>query len=268
MRSRTTIGLAVAGVLAMSWSTQAQAQEPQLGELASVTTWQVEPAHLGTFLSVAAKVAQAAREAKLGEDYTWTMWQDAYTITIVGSFNRAELDDPQIWMKQFQGTPGEATLMEAFQEMEGMQIQRSINEIHQGRPDWTYEPEGMGEPQLAMVHVNEFWLKTGAEVEQKWNALIGDFMAFFKDVGYPYPIWGNMVRYGDQRVLFVTAYDDAGAYHGANSVEALAEKHMAGERWWGLIQRVGELTSRASDSHAQFLPEQSYMGAAYEGGSQ
>lgn len=268
MRPHHTIALALAASLLVPVS--ASAQMDQAGDLSSVTTWDVEPSHFADFLSIAAKVVQAANQAKLGEAYSWSMWHNFYSVTIVGPFNRKELDDPNDWMNQFTGTPGQATLMEAFQEMEskGVQVRNAVNEIHQQVPAWDYQPAGMEQPPLAFVHVMEFWLKSGQQNEQAWNTLIGDFGTFFKDVGYPYPIWGSRVRYGEQRVVFVTAYDDPGAYFGANSMAALAGKHAAADRWEGLIARVAELTTRIRATDHAFLPMGSYMGPAAATGGQ
>ena len=268
MNTPRTLAIALAASLVAPLG--AVAQTDQAGELASVATWEVEPSQFGTFLSIAAKVVQAANQAQLGQAYSWSMWHNFYTITLVGPFNRKELDDPNDWMKQFTGTPGEATLMEAFQEMErtGVQIRNSVNEIHQGVPAWTYEPAGMGQPPLAWVHVMEFWLKSGQQNEQAWNTLMGDFKTFFNDVSYPYPIWGNRVRYGDQRAIFVTAYDDPGAYHGDKGVQALAAKHNVADRWQSLIERVAQLTVRARDSYHEYLPQASYLGPAAPTGGQ
>ncbi len=268
MKVRLMQSLALAAIVALPQGAQAQEPTtPELGPLSSVSTWQIDPADFEKFLAVAEKIVKAAKEANLGADYAWTMWQDLYTVAIVGPFNKAELDDPEVWMKQFMGTPGEATLMEAFQEFEAVSIVRGATEIHQEMPDWSYTPEGMGEPSYAWVHVHEFWLKSGQENLQKWNAVIGDFMTFFKNVGYPYPVWGSRVRYGENRAIFVVAYDDQSEYYGAKSVEALAQEHMAGDRWQELLARLAQLTNRAEDDHYEFLSAQSYVVAYDETGS-
>ncbi|MDH3497155.1 MAG: hypothetical protein OER21_10345 [Gemmatimonadota bacterium] len=261
MKSRFCLGVTLAAIVAVPRGAPAQEMEmPRLGDLAAVSTWEINPADLGTFLTVATKVVQAAKQAKLGADYGWTMWQNFYAVTLVGPFNKAELDDPQVWMKQFMGTPGEATLMQAFQEFESVGILKSTMEIHQEMPDWSYMPAGMTQPSVAWVHVHEFWLKSGQANFMKWNALVKDVMAFFKEMGYAYPVWGNMIRYGDARMLFVTGYDNPGEYHGAKSIEAVAEKRGAAARWQQLTARMAELSLRLTDSHHQYRPAQSYEG--------
>jgi hypothetical protein len=143
----------------------------------------------------------------------------------------------------------------------------SQSEIHQGMPAWSYNPEGMTMPPMAWVRVHEFWTKGGQANYQKWNALIGEFMAFFKDVGYPYPVWGNMVRYGDNRNIFVTAYDSPADYMGDHSVEALAAKHGKSEQWQELLMRLSQLTHRGETTDLQFMAAQSYMPEMDETGS-
>jgi hypothetical protein len=261
------LGLALAALLTVpQWSQAQEHESPAAVELASVSYWNIDPADLGTFMDVAAKVVKAAGEANLPAEYGWHMWQDMYTVVIVGQFNKAELDDPEHWMKQFMGTPGEATLMSAFQEMDNIDWLGGTNEIHQHMPDWTYEPAGW-QPSMAWVRVHEFWVKSGQQNQQKWNALIGEFMAFFKEIDYPYPVWGNMVRYGDSRNLFVTAYDNPANYLGDHSTTALAEKHGKSAKWQDLLGRLSQLTLKGETSDMQFLAAQSYLPGMGETGS-
>lgn len=239
---------------------QLAAQEStELGPLSAVATWEVKAADLPQFMQVAAKVAEAAKKAGLAAEYGWSMWQRQNKIAIVGQFMRAELDDPEHWMKQFQGTDGEATLMEAFQAMEGMDILNGRNEIVQAMPAWSYRPEGYmpGEPKW--VHSFELWPKTGMQVQEDLNAVMGDVVAFWKEIEYPYPVSAAMVRYGEPRFVFVIPYDDPASYHGENSMPNLIAQHMAGEKWQALEQRIVSLMLRSNDSHYQFLPEQSYI---------
>jgi hypothetical protein len=268
MKVRTLLGLALAAVLAFpQWSHAQEYEQSESVELANVYTWHIDPADMGTFMSAVEMIAKAARQANLGETYSWHMWQDIYSFTIVTPFVEAELMDPEHWMKQYMGTPGEATLMAAFQEFEKVDMLGATSEMHQAMPAWSYMPEGMSMPPMAWVRVHEFWVKGGQENDQKWNALIGEFMAFFKDIGYPYPIWGNMVRYGENRNLFVAAYDDPSAYVGANSVEAIAKKHGKAEQWEGLLMRLSQLTLRAESTDLQYMPAQSYMPQMEQTGS-
>ncbi|NIN12942.1 MAG: hypothetical protein GTN62_07395 [Gemmatimonadales bacterium] len=257
---KTRLSIILVGAVLVTLPRGALAQDmPRLGELSAASVWHVDPADMETFMTVAQKVAEAAKQAKLGPEYAWTMWQSSYRISIIGPFNKAELDDPEIWMKQFMGTPGEATLMQAMQEFEGVNILGGVSEIVQEMPDWGYMPEGMTMPPMAWVHIHEFWLKSGQANFAKWNALIPEFVSFFRDIGYPYPMWSHLVRYGDNRTLFVTAYDDMGEFFGPKSVTALAQKHGMADRWMQLLTRLNELVIDHRESDAQFLAAQSYM---------
>jgi hypothetical protein len=253
------LGICLAALLTLpQWSHAQEDAAPKM-DLSGVTTWDVNPADMGTFMASVEKIVKAAQEANLPAEYGWSMWQDMYSVTLVGQFMKAELDDPELWMKQFMGTPGEATLMEAFQDFEAVSILGSQSEIHQHMPDWSYMPEGMTAPPMAWVRVHEFWGKSGQENYEMWNALIGDFVKFFGDIGYPYPIWGNMVRYGENRTLFVTAYDKPSDYMGEYSVEAMAERQGKMDEWNGLLARLGELTLKGEMSDLEFLAAQSYL---------
>ena len=257
MKARFMLGIGLAALLTPPQLSHAQ--EYDAPDLSGVSTWDINPADMGTFMAAVEKVVKAAHEADLPAEYGWSMWQDMYSITLVGQFMKAELDDPEHWMKQFMGTPGEATLTAAFQDFENVSILGSRSEIQQHMPAWSYMPEGMTTPPMAWVRVHEFWVKSGQENDQKWNALIGDFMAFFKDLEYPYPIWGNMVRYGENRNMFVTAYDNPSDYLGDHSVEAMAEKQGKMGEWEELFVRLGQLTIKGEISDHQFLPAHSYL---------
>ena len=267
MKARTMLGFALAALLTLpQWSQAQEYEAPEMGPLSSVSYWDIDPADMGDFMTSVEKVVQAAREANLPAEYGWHMWQDMNTIVIVGEFNKAELDDPEHWMKQFMGTPGEATLMGAFQDMQSVDWLGGRNEINQYMPGWSYEPEGW-QPYMAWVRVHEFWVKSGQETQQKWNALIPEFMAFFKEIGYPYPIWGQMVRYGENRNMFVTAYDNPSDYMGDHSAEALAAKHGKSEEWQKLVMQLNQLIRNGEISDLQFLAAQSYLPEMEETGS-
>src|SRR5687767_13191683 len=61
-------------------------------------------------------IVDAAGKAKLKPQFGWGMWQSDNTYAVVGDMQKlAELDDPMAWMRQFERTPGQAVLMQAFQ---------------------------------------------------------------------------------------------------------------------------------------------------------
>jgi hypothetical protein len=115
---------------------------------------------------------------------------------------------------------------------------------------------------MGFVRLNEFWLKSGEANAQQWAALIDDFIEFFGAIEYPYPIWGHTVRYGENRAVFATVYDDPGSYFGEHSPEALAARHGMADRWMELLGRMGQLVLDAEVSDAVYLQDQSYMPAA------
>ncbi len=269
MNRRTVLGFALAALLTLpQWSHAQDSKMPEMGPLSSVMTWDVEPADMQKFLGAVEKVVTAAREANLAPEYGWTMWQKNFSFTIVGPFNRAELDDPEIWMKQFAGTPGEATLAAAFQEFDDVSITRSVTEVHQEMPAWNYMPDGMTMPPMAWARVHEFWTKSSQAANQEWNALIGDIMGFFKEIRFPYPVWGNTVRFGDNRSIFVTAFADPAQYLGANSVDQLAAKAGKTEQWQALMGRLSQVVRRSDSGDYRFMPNHSYMPQAAETGGQ
>jgi hypothetical protein len=264
MSTRFALGAALAGLLAMPAVLAAQQQQaaPAEARLWTVVTFEVDPADAAKFQGIAEKIVRAAGQASIDDEYGWTFWNNWYTYTLVSRFDRAELDNPELWMKRFEGTPGRATLMEAFQELRGVTLRGVTEELLEVMPEWGYTPQGYTQPATmpatTRVHVHEFWLKPGVELE--WNALVKDFMTFFGEIGYPYPIEGHRVRFGEGRSVFVTVYTSPGEYFGPNSIESLAQARNAGDRWGQLIGRMSQLVARARDAHHMFVPGMSYMG--------
>ncbi|NIM50604.1 MAG: hypothetical protein GTN62_09770 [Gemmatimonadales bacterium] len=243
--------------MALALPVPAVAQGGEGSGLAQVMTFKVEPDDYFTFQAAVEKIAQAAQEANLSRDYAWLFWSDMLNFTLVYPVkSMAYFDDPDQWVRQFQGTDGEKTLNEAFQAMMSIDDRIVSNEVIEHVRESSY-PAPDGVQQLAWAEVGEYWIKSGKEEE--FDALTGEFLAFLKRIGYRYEISANRVRLGDVgRRLFVTFYDDRSNFFGPNSIESLMAEKGGAEEWQDIVTRFMDLITDAKVTHLAYRPEMSY----------
>lgn len=94
------------------------AQEDE-GSLVQAVAWEISPADAGKWVGAIEKIVSAAKQANLSRNYGWVFYQeDIFRYRLIYPVeNLAYFDDPMQWIRQFQGTPGQATLDEAFQTL-------------------------------------------------------------------------------------------------------------------------------------------------------
>ena len=231
-----TLSLACALILALPLTGFGQETEGyEYGPLSQVSVWEVDPADAAAFETAVKKVAEAAAMAKT--PYSWAFWQNGSRYTLVYPVDSfGYFDDPMQFARSFMGTEGESTMQEAMASFEKLHIHTVADEIAEMKADWSYEPDGYDMRTTKYGHFDVMWLKPGSE--EKFDELNREWVAFYKDLGYPYPYHAHDVHFGDTgRVVYVTFTDDLAAYHGENSLINLIEAKSMGERW----QKMGEL---------------------------
>ena len=242
---------------ALALPTGVLAQEEE-GQLVEVGTWKVHPSSVAQFEGVVQKVVEAAGQAGLTNEFGWLFWSDAFTYTLV-SFqpNMASFDDSdERWMRQFEGTPGEATLQEAFAEMASVRFQVLSNEVVEAVPDWSYEPEMASWPP-GFAEVAEVWVTAGKDEE--FDALAKEYVSVLKDIGYPYQVAGHRVRFGNTgRVVFVTFYDTRENFYGKNDFDQMVMSKGAGEKYQEIIGKFLMVVDDFKSSHIAYRTELSY----------
>jgi nucleotide-binding universal stress UspA family protein len=256
---------ALLAALLVPASTWAQEEGSERGDLLYMQTIKVMPSDARAYEAVMAKIAGAAELAGLGHKYAWTMMNTAFTYTMVFPFEDFSYwDDPQQWMRQFQGTEGEEKLQEAIQEFYRLDTRVVASEVLEHVKEWSYQPEA-SERTKGFANITEFWLKSGKE--QQYGELVKDVVTVLEEIGYPYPITGHRVHFGDSgRTVFVTWYDDRASYYGVNSLERLLREKDALARWGELLSRLPELVLDLSDRDATIKPRMSYW-PEQEGGT-
>lgn len=260
---RMTTALACLALVASSWSA-APAQEAEYSApeyegpmYSQVVEFDVSPGHAATFEMTMEKIVEAARLADLSVDYGWMFFRNGTKFTLVYPVeNMAYFDDQDQWMRQFMGTPGEATLMEAF-EMFGELDYSSKSMIHKVNTAHSYEPPNPIEnPNHVMVYAN--WVKPGKQEAHAENTAA--LMKIISDVGWRYAVHAFDGVIGDGGVrLYVVPFDDMATFYGEGSLAAYLAQHEKGEEWEALMGERMKLV-RAMDSwEEEAVPGMTYM---------
>ncbi len=237
------IPLALALALAVPTSAFGQEGEAyKRGQLYEVSTWSIDPAQSAAFEAAVKMVVEAAGQAKT--PYRWVFWQDGSQYTLVFPIdNYAYFDDPEQFMRSFTSTPGEAQMQEAMGKFQEIHIETLASEIVELKDDWSYKVEAFDMSTMAYGHMDVMWPKPG--MSEEFDELNKEWVAFFKDLGYPYPYDGHTVHHGKSgRVVYVTFIDNLSDYHGKNSLMKLIEAKNMSERWKELGEKFGAATRR------------------------
>ncbi len=259
MKARVLLGVLLAGVFPVTAATQ-DVEQPDAGTLAQVMTFRVQPSDAPAFQAMMSEVVKAAGEANLGANYGWSFWNDMFDYTLVFRVsNMAYFDDEEQWMRQFEGTPGQATLTAAFAEMENIEFDVLSNEIVESVNEWTYAPAS-GYNGAGFVHVDEIWVKSGQASQEKFSELSKELVAVLGEIEFPYQVVGNRVRLGGSgRTVFVTMFDSKDAFYGKNSLENLAMEKGAHERLDALFAQLSEVITGWEHSDMAFVPDMTYL---------
>lgn len=265
MKRRFLLGTLIA-FLALPAAVVAQEQEYEAGELVQIMTFEVAPSQVGEFEASMAKIVEAAKQANLGGNFAWSVWNKGFTYALVYPVpNMAYFDDEQQWLREFAGTPGQATLTEAFTAMESVDAKVTMSEVLESPPSWNFMPEGVNPYALANAEVFDVWLKPGQGTVTKFGELTKEFMSFFGELGYPYMIMGSRVRFGDVgRVEFVTLFDNTENYHGVNDMEKMIEAKGMKAKWDELGARFVQLIERTESNFYTMKPDLTYQPATTE----
>lgn len=235
------------------------AQEAERGPLFQVITWEVQPDQMDDWKGTVEKIVAAAEAANLSADYKWAFWSSTNHYTLVYPIaNFAYFDDPDQWLRQFAGTPGDEMVKTAFAEFANYNAVVISEEISERKAAWGYQPAGASTGFFPHIHLDNFWIRPGQD--EAFDALIPEFMAMFEKIGYAYPIFGHMMRFGDtDRAVFVTAItDDLGSYYGPNSLEGAVAAANAGAEWGVLVERLQATIRKWKHSDRDFEPSMTY----------
>lgn len=262
MKRRHLLGMLFA-FLALPTLAVAQDQQYETGALVQVMTFEVEPSHAPQFETTMAQVVEAAKQANLAENFAWSVWSNGFTYALVYPVpNMAYFDDEQQWMREFAGTAGEATLTEAFQALESIDAKVTNSEVLEAPPSWSFVPEGTNPYGLTNASVFDVWLKPGQATMAKFDQLAKQYIGLLGEIGFPYMVMGNRVRFGDVgRVEFVTLFDNLANYHGMNNLEKMIEAKGMQAKWDEIGAQFIQLVERTEESFYTLKPNMTYQPA-------
>jgi hypothetical protein len=255
---RRAFSLLAAAALGLS-AAPAQAQEGET-TYAVVTTYDVAPADAGAFEDVVMKVKQAAEEAGMGYEFRWAVHQNGSKYEFVGwRTSMGSFDDPMAFINAMQGTPGEATLQEAFGMYAQMDIPTDMTVFAQV-PEWTYWPaEGgviPGEHAGLMVFMDWVPFANNQAFDENTKQLI----ALLQEMGFPYPVIGHRTVIGEGGVAsFVLLHDGLDQFYGEKAMDNyLTEAGMAA-KWGEVIEARLGMMRRSMNYPSVFRPDLSYL---------
>ncbi len=226
------------------------------GQLFEVSTWEIDPADAPAFEDAVKQVAEAAAKSKI--EYRWMFWQDGSQFTLVfpvSSF--AYFDDPEQFVRAFQGTPGEAQMREAMAKFPQIRSQVVSEEMFELKEEWSYQVEGFGFDKIKYLHIDVIWARPG--VDEEFDQLNKEWVQLFKDLAYPYPYNTHEVHFGDTgRTVYVTLIDDLSMFYGENDLMTWMEKKNMGARAEALDKRFNAVTDRWKHHTATLRADLSY----------
>jgi hypothetical protein len=264
---RTITAFASLALVAAAGQGQALAQDAEYSapEMAGpqyreITQFEVSPGDAAAFEMAIEKIVTAAEQAGLSADFGWLFYRDGSDFTLVYPIeSMAYFDDEQQWMRQFQGTPGEALLMEAFGEFTGLHYSSSSHVI-KVNPEHTYRPATPIEnPNYVQVIRN--WVAPGQQEAHAENTV--KLLALIEEVGWPYEVYAFETVIGDGGLrVYVIPYDDKALYYGDNSLSAYLAQNEKAEAWEALVVERRKLLRDSDDLEMELVPAMTYMPAA------
>ncbi len=253
--------------LALPVAALAQEAEHEMKDpsLVQVMTWEVAPDQTDEWEAAIVQIVEAAQAANLTHEYGWTFYSKNNDYTLIypiASFGY--FDDPMQWIRQFEGTEGNEQLQAAMASINAIDHRVLNEQISVHKMDWSYMPGDMADFQQKIenhtyVEVLEFSIRPGKNEE--FSGIVKEYMTFFKEIGYPYPIMGHEMKFGQSgRAAFVTVIDNLSDFYGANSFQETVANANATERMQELWAKFTPTIDDWDQTIMRHRPELQYWG--------
>jgi hypothetical protein len=257
---RSLAAIALVALTGGFFGMPAKAQEER-GQLWDVQTMSVRPDHMDEFMAQVGQIRAAAEAANLAVEYGWYVWVSGFDVMIASMApDMASFDDPEAWMRQFQGTPGEAMVNQAMGTlMTEVAVQPGAREIYEHVEAWSYAPEEVPFDEPSYAQRYDYWIRPG--MYEQFQDVAGRIMAFSAEMGSPYPVNGYRTHFGDAgRVTFLVFHDGWGDFYGEHSFESIVEAAGAAPRWEALMTDLLDCVSGYDASQMALVADLSYTG--------
>jgi len=249
-----------AAVLALGIAAPALGQEdgPQYMEVSAL---RFTPADAEGFLEIVKTVRDAAVEAELDPRFAWDAYRrDNIVYFVTWHESLVDFEDPEAFVRAFQGTSVEDRVMAAFERSTAFHVRQGSSEISRARPDLSYMPEtpAMAEGEHGGVFVLRQWpMGDMAAYEES----IKDFMGMLTEMSGPYPVLLSQNLIGRGGYVIAVPFDDLGSFYGPSSLTAGLEASGMTARWREHEAAHRQLVSDVESFHVMYLPEHSYRPA-------
>ncbi len=254
---RKLLSLAALSALLLAFATPVIAQEGSM--FVQVSSVELAPADADMFLEQVKVVRDAAIETNLDPKYRWDVYRWDNTLYFVSWHETlANLDDPQAFMQEFQGTSAADRVMAAFNKANALHSVSSSSSISMSRPDLSYMPAASAvQPgQHGGIYVIEQWPK--GDQYQAFEASVKKIMGMLGEMGGVYPVFTSMDVVGDGGVTFAIPFDNMSNFYGANSLERRLEATGKSAAWGELTRAHQKMLNRTHSQFGMYLPEHSY----------
>lgn len=261
MRRIITAAAALA-VLVPAGAVDVRAQQETMEgpSFASVEVFEVSPADQAAFTAAVRKIVRAAREAGLAERFAWDVYQRDDVFQVVSwHASLTDFEDPELWYRQFDDTPGQATIEEAFADMAGLDVHMTSS-VHRAREDWSYVPAdpavdpGAPSPGIFLLHER---LAFGSQEAYAENTEA--VMGLLREIGYVYPVFAHQTVIGEGgQVVLAVLHDGEENFHGENALAKLLEATERGEDWGRLVDERMSLLADQESYNVTHRPDLSY----------
>ena len=233
----------------------ARAQDPYI----QVQVLEVAPAEISAFVDAVHTLIEAAEAADLSADFGWSVYAEGNRFHVVTSHaSMTEFEDEEAFVREFQGTEGEALLGEAFEQFSSLDITAS-NSLSRTMPEWSYMPEdGMNEEDMQGVRVFQSWVR-GGDNEEAFDENAKAAAALLGEMGWPYPVFASRVVFGEGGLItFAMVHDGLANVYGENAFDGYIETAGIGEKWGELFQARREMIRRNAVLDVTYRADLSY----------
>ena len=257
-----SIALALIGCLCLLAPTSALAEDEAYPEARYTVIHfdQVEPSSAPAYEENSAAWAAAFKEAGLGEEYAWRMYQGPnFGYAFLSDLpNFAALDKSEEQQKEVAEALGAEKMAEL---VAGVAASSHYSEVTKDVPELTYVPEG-GVGDYGIVHLTTHHVKPG--MNEQFKALAMKVIDAHKKVGSKMPVFGSEIQFGRGSFQFATLAKDTASFYAAPQTGAVLAEAYGPEVAQDLFNQWRDCITAYETSDWQFRPDLSYMPGAME----
>lgn len=217
------------------------------------------PADVDAFLEAVKTVRDAAVEAELDARFAWDLYSWDNTLYFVTWHESlVNFEDPEAFMRAFQGTAVADRVMAAFESTTSLHVRSGINEVFRARPDMSYVPDSpaMADGEHQGVLVIRQWPGGGDPGAYEESAK--GFIGMLTEMGGPYPVYVSQNVIGRGGYVLAVPFDAMSSLYGENSLEEGLAASGMGARWAEHQASHRALLADTESFHVMYMPEHSY----------